>query len=62
MHLYSVFRGSLPSRRSGPVAGFDAFLLGEAVKEGARILYGQVDAIEYAASGMPRLTVSAQGG
>ncbi|MGA9626186.1 MAG: hypothetical protein WBL65_20505 [Bryobacteraceae bacterium] len=44
------------------MAGFDAFLLGEAVKEGARILYGQVDAIEYAASGMPRLTVSAQGG
>ena len=62
MHMYSVFRGSLPSRRSGPVAGFDAFLLGEAVKEGARILYGQVDAIDYAASGMPRLTLRAQAG
>jgi hypothetical protein len=62
MHMYSVFRGSLPSRRSGPVAGFDAFLLGEAVKEGARILYGQAEAIDYAASGMPRLTVSAQAG
>jgi flavin-dependent dehydrogenase len=62
MHMYSVFRGSLPSRRSGPVAGFDAFLLGEAVKEGARILYGQVDAMDYAASGMPRLTVSTPAG
>jgi hypothetical protein len=39
------------------VAGFDAFLLGQAVKEGARIFDGQVEAIAYAASGMPRLTV-----
>ena len=41
MRMYSVFRGSLPSRRSGRPAGFDGFLLGEAVKEGARILYGK---------------------
>ena len=32
MQMYSVFRGSLPSRRSGAPGGFDAFLLGEAVK------------------------------
>jgi hypothetical protein len=62
MHMYSVFRGSLPSRRSGGVAGFDAFLLGEAVKEGARIFDGQADGIDYAASGMPRLTVRTQSG
>ena len=41
MQMYSVFRGSLPGRRSGRVAGFDAFLLGEAVKAGARILVWQ---------------------
>src|ERR1017187_6068033 len=35
MRMYSVFRGSLPGRRSGRPAGFDGFLLGEAVKEGA---------------------------
>ena len=44
------------------MAGFDAFLLGEAVKEGARILDGKVDSMAYAASGMPRLTVSTQSG
>ena len=44
------------------MAGFDAFLLGEAVKEGARILDGKVDSMTYAASGMPRLTVSTQSG
>jgi flavin-dependent dehydrogenase len=57
MQMYSVFRGSLPGRRSGRPAGFDGFLLGEAVKEGARIAYGEVRAISYAASGMPSLTV-----
>ncbi len=62
LQMYSVFRGSLPSRRSGRVAGFDAFLLGEAVKEGARILDGKVEAMDYAASGMPRLTVRTQSG
>jgi flavin-dependent dehydrogenase len=60
MQMYSVFRGSLPSRRSGRPGGFDAFLLGEAVKKGARILYGKVEAITYAASGMPRLMVRTQ--
>ncbi|MBI4465733.1 MAG: hypothetical protein HY647_13600 [Acidobacteria bacterium] len=60
--MYSVFRGSLPSRRSGRPAGFDGFLLGEAVKEGARILYGIVQDIAYGASGMPSLTVRTQSG
>ena len=57
MRMYSVFRGSLPGRRSGRPAGFDGFLLGEAVKEGAHILYGKVEAMAYGASGLPRLTV-----
>jgi flavin-dependent dehydrogenase len=62
MQMYSVFRGSLPSRRIGRPGGFDGFLLGEAVKEGARILYGEVEAIAYAATGMPNLTVRTQSG
>jgi flavin-dependent dehydrogenase len=62
MEMYSVFRGSLPSRRSGRLGGFDGFLLGEAVKEGSRILYGEVDAIAYTATGMPSLTVRTPSG
>jgi len=62
MQMYSVFRGSLPSRRSGGPGGFDAFLLGEAVKKGARIRHGRVEAIEYAASGMARLMMRTKSG
>jgi hypothetical protein len=62
MRMYSVFRGSLPGRRDGKPAGFDGFLLGEAVKEGARILYGKVEAIAYGASGLPRLKVRTESG
>ena len=62
MRMYSVFRGSLPSKRSGRPGGFDGFLLGEALKKGAHILYGKVEAIDYAASGMPRLAVRTQRG
>jgi len=60
--VYSVFRGSLPGRRMGRPAGFDGFLLGEAVKAGARIQYGEVQAIAYGTSGMPNLTVRAPSG
>ena len=62
MRMYSVFRGSLPGRRSGRPAGFDGFLLGAAVKEGARILYGEVQAVSYTPSGLPSLTVSVPAG
>src|ERR1035438_87125 len=62
MRMYSVFRGSLPGRRSGSPAGFDGFLLGEAVKEGAHTLYGTVEAMAYGASGLPRLTVRTESG
>jgi flavin-dependent dehydrogenase len=50
--MYTVFRGSLPGSRNGG-SGFDAFLLGEAVKAGARLLPGDVRSITYAASGRP---------
>jgi hypothetical protein len=46
----------------GRPAGFDGFLLGEAVKEGARIQYGEVQEIAYATSGMPKLTMRAPSG
>jgi flavin-dependent dehydrogenase len=62
MRMYSVFRGSLPGRRSGRVAGFDGFLLGAASNEGARMLYGEVQAISYTTSGIPSLTVKAESG
>ena len=62
MQMYSVFRGSLPGRRTGRPSGFDGFLLGEAVKEGARVLYGEVQAIAYAPSGMPALTLRTASG
>jgi flavin-dependent dehydrogenase len=62
MRMYSVFRGSLPGRRDGNPAGFDGFLLGEAVKEGARMLYGKVETIAYGASGLPRLIVKTESG
>jgi hypothetical protein len=52
-----VFRGALPTRRGGSPAGFDAFLLAEAVKAGARILHGEVQTVAYAPSGMASLTV-----
>ena len=57
MQMYSVFRGSLPGRRAGRPAGFDGFLLGEAVKEGAHLLYGEVVGISYGAAGLPSLAV-----
>jgi len=62
MRMYSVYRGSLPGRRTGRPAGFDGFLLGEAAKEGARILYGEVQSIAYAASGVPVLTMKTPSG
>ncbi len=56
MRMYTVFRGALPAGRDGG-PGFDAFLLAEAVKEGARLICGDVRAITYAASGRPTVAV-----
>jgi hypothetical protein len=62
MRMYSVFRGSLPGRRRTISGGFDAFLLGEAVKEGARLLCGDARTIDYAESGRVTVTVSMSSG
>lgn len=60
--MYSVYRGSLPGRRRGNSAGFDGFLLDEAVKEGAQVLYGNAQAIAYGNSGRPIVTIRLQSG
>lgn len=57
MRMYTVFRGSLPGRRGAP-GGLDGFLLREAVKEGARLVSGDVRTIRYAASGRPEVSVT----
>ena len=60
--IYSVYRGSLPGRRGGTPTGFDGFLLGEAIKEGARIVHGKVQTAGRNASGKPVLTVKGLSG
>jgi flavin-dependent dehydrogenase len=60
--MYSVYRGSLPGRRNGRPTGFDGFLLGEAMKEGARLEFGDVQGISYDASWMPVLALKALSG
>ncbi len=60
--MYSVYRGSLPGKRGGRPTGFDGFLLGEAIKEGARLQSGDVQGISYDASGMPVLALKALSG
>ena len=60
--MYSVYRGSLPGRRTGMPAGFDGFLLGEAVRAGARIQYGEAQAVTYGASGLPALSIKTPSG
>lgn len=57
MRMYSVFRGALPSRRLGNPGGFDGFLLGHAVREGARLMSAEVLSIGRQESGRPRLTL-----
>jgi flavin-dependent dehydrogenase len=60
--MYSVYRGSLPGRRQGRPMGFDGFLLGEAVKEGAQILFGKAQRLAYDPSGKPVLTIQSNSG
>ncbi len=42
MKMFSVFRGSLPSKLKERQRGLDAFLIGKAIEEGARVLQGEV--------------------
>ncbi len=51
--IVSVFRGSRPRRRSQRHVNFDAYLLEQAVKEGARVITGEVQGIRYNAAGKP---------
>jgi flavin-dependent dehydrogenase len=57
MRMYSVFRGALPSRRAAGPGGFDDFLRGEAVREGARLMFAEVSSLDRQESGLPRLTL-----
>jgi flavin-dependent dehydrogenase len=57
MKLNAVYRGSLPSRRDPHPTGFDAFLLGEALREGAQLRFGRVLDLDRGADGRPVLTV-----
>ena len=60
--MYSVYRGSLPAKRAGRPAGFDGFLLGEAVKEGAQILFGRALGVARDHSGRPVVSVKTNSG
>lgn len=62
MKMYSVFRGSLPSKIREKQRGLDAVLLGKAIGEGAKYLQGEVTEIDYAGSGMPALTIKLDSG
>ena len=57
MNMYSVFRGSLPSKLDDKQRGLDAFLLGKAVEEGATILQGEALELSYSDSGTPVLKI-----
>jgi flavin-dependent dehydrogenase len=54
--MFSVFRGSRPKNRPGRYANFDSYLLDKAVEEGARVVPGQVQDIDYSDAGKPVLT------
>lgn len=60
--MYSVYRGSLPGRRTGRPAGFDGFLLGEAVREGARVQCGEALRIDRGTSGTRALAIKLPSG
>jgi len=55
MKMFSVFRGSLPSKLRDRQRGLDAFLLGKAVEEGARLVQGEVLEITCQNSSVPGL-------
>lgn len=62
MKMFSVFRGSLPSKSKDKQRGLDAFLLGKAIEEGARILRGEVLEIAYMDPNIPVLKIKLASG
>ncbi len=55
--VLSVFRGTLPPKREGKTLGLDAFLLKKAVEEGADIITGEAQTIEYTRKKKPLLRI-----
>ena len=55
--ILSVFRGTLPPKREGMTLGLDAFLLKKAVEEGADIITGEAQSIEYTQKKKPLLRI-----
>lgn len=55
--ILSVFRGTLPPKREGMTQGLDAFLLKKAVEEGADIITGEAQTIEYTREKKPLLRI-----
>lgn len=56
-HMFSVFRGALPSDRRKPTDGLDGFLLNQARIRGAVVTASEVTDIRYTASKKPCVTV-----
>ncbi len=55
--IFSVFRGTLPPNREGMTRGLDVFLLKKAVEEGAAVITGEVQSIQYTSGDKPFLTI-----
>ena len=62
MKMYSVFRGSLPSKLNDKQRGLDAFLLGKAVEEGATLLQGEALEVSYSDPDSPVLKIKRASG
>lgn len=62
MKMYSVFRGSLPSKVRDRQRGLDSVLLGKAIEEGAILLQGKVEEIVSIDGDMPALTIKLDSG
>ncbi|MCW5555357.1 MAG: hypothetical protein KIS67_24745 [Verrucomicrobiae bacterium] len=54
--LFSVYRGSRPSRRLDPEQNFDGFLLEGARRAGAEVIGAEVSSVTRAANGKPVIT------
>ncbi|MCD4721335.1 MAG: hypothetical protein K8S13_15960 [Desulfobacula sp.] len=55
--IFSVFRGTLPSKREGGTQGLDAFFLKKAVEQGADIINGEAQTIQYSPGNKPSVMI-----